>query len=243
MTRFDDNNQTTQEDKNCNNCDKIPNTTEYQENHSESVLENVNVPTPSDKTSLPLSIAHIREEEELHETMEKNPIKTPENNNTSEPLIPETVNSVSVSSSDLNLSSFPLKERNFLPKLRESTSFDPRESIIPRNLVISDNNGKENKNSQTESIEDNTIQCNEVSSSNIDIDNVSNEEEEAECSSVKNERHNLRSTKKGKSIDSRESEEEEKVKVSFFYCFFSDDIMLGYHFILPSYIIESEIRV
>lgn len=210
MTRFDDNTQTTQENNNFNNCDNVPNTADYQEHPSESVLENANNATPSGITSFQPSLTHIREEES-DRTPEKTSNKTP-----SEPLIPESVHAISVSSSDLNVSNFPLKERNFLPKLRESTSFDPREPIVPKNLVLSDNNnGKENKNSQTDMIEDNTIQCNEVSSSNIDIDNLCNEDEEAETASIKSERHNLRSTKKAKSGDViKESQEEEKVKVS-----------------------------
>lgn len=216
MTRFDDNNQQTQENNNCNNCDNQPNTAEYQESPSHSILDDMNVATPSGITSLPPLITHIREEESGN-TPEKSSTK-PENNDP-EHSTPETLSNVPVSSSDLNVSNFPLKERNFMPKLRESTSFDPREPVVPRNLVISDsNNGKENKNSQTEVIEDNTIQCNEVSSSNIDIDNVCNEDEDvrsnSSTSTVKIERHNLRSMRKGKSGDLNESEKEEKVKVS-----------------------------
>lgn len=212
MTRFDDNNQQTQEN---NNCDNIPNTAEYQENPSHSILDNVNVATPSGITSLPPLISHILQEEPSK--IPEKPSAKPSENDNPDPLIPDTVNNIPVTSSDLNVSNFPLKERNFMPKLRESTSFDPREPVVPRNLVINDtNNGKENKNSQTDVIEDNTIQCNEVSSSNIDIDNLCNEDEESESTSnAKQERHNLRSTKRGKNGDLKVNEEEEKLKVSF----------------------------
>lgn len=222
MTRYDDNNQQTQENNNYNNCDNHPNTAEYQENSSQSFPDNLNPATPSGITSLPPQIAHITEEEPSDKPPVKGSTKPPENDQP-EPLLTETPTSAPVSSSDLNVSNFPLKERNFMPKLRESTSFDPREPLVPRNLIISDsNNGKENKNSQTDVNEDNTIQCNEVSSSNIDVDNVCHEDEEVESSSsssstssVKNERLNLRSMRKGKSVDLTGSEEEEKMKVKF----------------------------
>lgn len=221
MTRFDDNNQTPQENNNCNNCDNLPNTAEYQESSTDSLQDTSTVAPAVGITSFPPLIAHIREED-TNKTSEKSSNKPP----VPEPLIPELVTSLSVSSSDLNnVTNFPLKERNFLPKLRESTSFDPRESVIPRNLVINDsNNGKENKNSHTDVMNDNTIQCNEVSSSNIEIDSVCNEDEESESTSTKNERHNLRSTKKGRMSDMKEVVEEEKVKVrcfvfvSVFFC-------------------------
>ncbi|XP_057668002.1 uncharacterized protein LOC130900985 [Diorhabda carinulata] len=91
-----------------------------------------------------------------------------------------------VSSSDLTTTNFPLKERNFLPKPRESTSFDPR---------VSDS-GKENLK------EDNTIQCNEVSSSNIEI-----EEDEEGNNVTKSGKRNLRSggEKRKLEIDENES--------------------------------------
>lgn len=214
MTRFD-NNQQTQESSKCNNCDNQPNNAEYQENIPQSFSDNTNTATPSGITSLPPLIAQIGEEEQPSKTMETNSTKPSDNN--PEPLISESPSSTPVSSSDLNVSNFPLKERNFMPKLRESTSFDPREPLVPRNLVISDNNnGKENKNSQTDLNEDNTIQCNEVSSSNIDVDNMCSEEVESSSTSssiIKNERLNLRSMRKEKSGDLIGSEEG-KIKVS-----------------------------
>lgn len=118
-----------------------------------------------------------------------------------------TSETVSVSSSDLTIN-YPLKERNFVPKLRESTSFDPREPI-PRNLIS--DNGKENQKSTQNTVEDNTIQCNEVSSSNIELDSSCTEEEEIDGNS-RIEKHNLRSTKKG-NYD-KVGFEEEKVRVS-----------------------------
>lgn len=102
-----------------------------------------------------------------------------------------TSENVSVSSSDV-IMNYPLKERNFVPKLRESTSFDPREPL-PRNL--NSDNGKENQKSAQNVNDDSTIQCNEVSSSNIELDSTCLEEEEVETS-TKVEKHNLRSSKK-----------------------------------------------
>lgn len=65
-----------------------------------------------------------------------------------------------ISTSSENISSnYPLKERNFIPKLRESTSFDPREPHRPSDV------GKENN---TLTPDDNSIQIHEISSSNIE---------------------------------------------------------------------------
>ncbi|CAG9861227.1 unnamed protein product [Phyllotreta striolata] len=88
--------------------------------------------------------------------------------------------STSVSSSDLMTNNFPLKERNFLQK--------PRENTGPLN------SGKENFKSQN--TEDN-IQCNEVSSSNIEVDSLCIEEEENDVQG--RNKHNLRSCRKDKS--------------------------------------------
>ncbi|XP_056647402.1 uncharacterized protein LOC130452102 [Diorhabda sublineata] len=103
-----------------------------------------------------------------------------------EPVKEESRETTPVSSSDLTTTNFPLKERNFLPKPRESTSFDPR---------VSDS-GKENLK------EDNTIQCNEVSSSNIEI-----EEDEEGNNVTKSGKRNLRSggEKRKLEIDENES--------------------------------------
>lgn len=136
------------------------------------------------KKNLPergLKIMTRFDEESTQDTScDSNPPETEQNQTpvTPEPPVKEECESqsretVPVSSSDLTTTNFPLKERNFLPKPRESTSFDPRE---PR---VSDS-GKENLK------EDNTIQCNEVSSSNLDV-----EEDEEEGN-----KRNLRSGRK-----------------------------------------------
>lgn len=211
MTRFDENVQSLQENNNAHTCNSLPMAENYRQETPAEML-NTNTASPSEITSLQ---PHKDDETShssalINRTMERNSLEP-------EPPLH------SVSSSDLIHSNFPLKERNYLPKLRESTSFDPREpQDVPRSsTLVSDSsnisNGKENKNSQTAVDEDNTIQCNEVSSSNIDIDNVCNDDdEEVESSSggAKVEKHNLRSGKKAKNGDHHLKEvEEEKIKV------------------------------
>lgn len=68
------------------------------------------------------------------------------------------ISAITTSSEDIS-SNYPLKERNFVPKLRDSTSFDPREPHRPSDA------GKENN---TLTPDDNSIQIHEISSSNIE---------------------------------------------------------------------------
>ncbi|KAG5875656.1 hypothetical protein JTB14_018654 [Gonioctena quinquepunctata] len=193
MTRFDDENSS--QENNLNNCDNTHE--ETNETTSQTVLEPVPEPTPASSSPapcIPLSSS----------------IETGESQN-SNPKVPSE--SAPVSSSDLTVN-FPLKERNFLPKCRESTSFDPRETL-PRNL--GSDNGKENLNSSHDS-NDNTIQCNEVSSSNIEVDHTCNDEENV-TEWIKFPKLTLRSGRKVKSevltsSKSRGCEEEEKSKIS-----------------------------
>ncbi|XP_044260748.1 protein phosphatase 1D [Tribolium madens] len=83
----------------------------------------------------------------------------------------EDAEASSVTSSEVTSNCFPLKERNFASKPRESTSFDPKE--------VED---KENK--------DESIQINEISSSSNECDENSNE----------TPIHNLRSGSKGRVV-------------------------------------------
>nr|CAI5863472.1 unnamed protein product [Callosobruchus analis] len=123
-------------------------------------------------------------------------------------LSPPSIENAPVSTSDLNVSNnscshsanFPLKERNFLLKPRESTSFDPRDPLQQTPCFSPPDNGKENQKTNLNSppVDDNTIQCNEVSSSNIEVDSI--EEENDPTPNIRSAKHNLRSTKKESNI-------------------------------------------
>ncbi|XP_023019638.2 protein phosphatase 2C [Leptinotarsa decemlineata] len=174
MTRFYGENSS-QEKNNPPNCDNTP-SEEPNQATSQTILETV--PEPEQTPSVPAE-----------------PTPIPENveNNEDQNLYPTVLSeSMPVSSSDLTVN-FPLKERNFSTKSRESTSFDPREPL-PLNL------GSDNEKENVKSVDsnDNTIQCNEVSSSNIEVDNTCNDEEPILERSVTTSKHNLRSGKKGK---------------------------------------------
>uniref|UniRef100_A0A6P7GT77 Protein phosphatase 1D n=1 Tax=Diabrotica virgifera virgifera TaxID=50390 RepID=A0A6P7GT77_DIAVI len=175
MTRFDGG--STQESSCSSNCDSSP-----IDNHpledvasSNTILESVPDPTPI-----------------LHQLQHPSNPLPQHNKDECLPVTSLPIESTSVSSSDLTstMTNFPLKERNFLPKPRESTSFDPREPWVS-------DSGKENCKSQAQDKEDNTIQCNEVSSSNLEVDSTCLEDEE-EDNFQRNGKHNLRSGKKTK---------------------------------------------
>ncbi|XP_064214659.1 protein phosphatase 1D [Tribolium castaneum] len=85
---------------------------------------------------------------------------------------PESTNGEAEASPVTSSDSFPLKERNFASKPRESTSFDPKEAEDKENL------------------KDESIQINEISSSSSDCDENSNEAPI----------HNLRSGGKGRVV-------------------------------------------
>lgn len=102
----------------------------------------------------------------------------------------------SVSSSDIS-SNFPLKERNFVPKLRESTSFDPqvksnidndKENLLNKTAQPPQQQQQQQPNNK---IDDNSIQINEISSSSNEIENCDDMERNDRFSN----KHNLRSNK------------------------------------------------
>nr|CAH7748962.1 unnamed protein product [Callosobruchus chinensis] len=139
-------------------------------------------------------------------------IESPPNLVSTECLSTSNNENAPVSTSDLNVSNnscshsanFPLKERNFLPKPRESTSFDPRDPLQQTPCFSPPDNGKENQKSNLNSppVDDNTIQCNEVSSSNIEVDNI--EEENEATPNIRSAKHNLRSTKKESNVENED---------------------------------------
>ncbi|CAH1118416.1 unnamed protein product [Phaedon cochleariae] len=145
-------------------------------------------------------------------TLLASPTDCAEDENKSEfPATESAPEITSVSSSDLTAIS-PLKERNFLPKARESTSFDPRELTPKPSDVIEKENQK-----TLEHRPDDTIQCNEVSSSNIEPDSV--DKEESAESSGKTAKRSLRSGTKEKAAElvparTKTSKEQEKPKIS-----------------------------
>lgn len=174
MTRYDGNNP---QENNPNNCDNPP-LEECSRELPQTILDRV----PEPILAAPEFI-DIPSGNNDNATTDENKTEC----STSTPEIPP------VSSSDLT-SSFPLKERNFLPKTRESTSFDPREPATRPSSSIADN-GKENLE-ESQSTDD-TIQCNEISSSNIEVDSTCDEEGVVDSTSKSNKR-NLRSAKTGK---------------------------------------------
>ncbi|KAJ8930563.1 hypothetical protein NQ314_016625 [Rhamnusium bicolor] len=152
MTRYDGNSP---QENNCNNnCDNNQ-VEESSEDPAQTILETVPEPTPA-VAALPEAVLNT------------NNNNKDENTGMCTTNIPENT---PVSSSDLT-AGFPLKERNFLPKTRESTSFDPREPLARPSVGL--DNGKENLTASPSS-EDN-IQCNEISSSNIEVDSTCDEE-------------------------------------------------------------------
>lgn len=199
MTRFDDNNP---QENNPNNCDNPP-LEESSREAPQTILECVPEPIlaapeliepPSSDTN------NVTKEENKTECSTSNPETTP------------------VSSSDLT-SSFPLKERNFLPKVRESTSFDPREPATRPSSSIADN-GKENLKASQNT--DDTIQCNEISSTNIEVDSTCDDESVMD-STNKNIKRKLRSAKSEKNevpVKSKSTESGGGSKVKLLIIFF-----------------------
>lgn len=209
MTRFDGNNP---QENNSVNCDNPP-VEETSGEPAQTVLEHV----PEPMLAVP-------------ELIEPPPTN---NNNTSKEedkteCSTSTPESIPVSSSDLT-SSFPLKERNFLPKTRESTSFDPREPATRPSSSVADN-GKENlKESQNT---DDNIQCNEISSSNIEVDSTCDDEAVVDSTS-KTIKRNLRSTRTGKTETPAKSKSENggSLKVIFNFSCFPAELDLRNYFV------------
>lgn len=158
-------------------------------------LENIAKPVVPVVPSETISSPTVPEKEKIEEHINK----------AAEKLCSEvTSDNVPISSSDVS-SKYPLKERNFVPKLRESTSFDPREPCRLSDI------GKEN---DTEKIDDKSIQINEISSSNIQ--ETSTEDDGNVESTVKNDLEKdgkcvLRSSSK-KVVKNGENEEKKAAK-------------------------------
>lgn len=127
--------------------------------------------TVTDGNKLVVPIETSTKEQNTEEKIEENCDKT---------ILDEPNSNISISSSDVTSNS-PLKEPNFVPKLRESTSFDPRDPELVENIE---------KGTSEKKVEDNTIQINEISSSNIEEsiveeDKIANENNNTEVQSQK----------------------------------------------------------
>lgn len=208
MTRFDGNNP---QENSTINCDNPP-VEEASGEPAQTVLERV--PEP------------ILAAPELIEPPPSNDASNEENKTECSTSTPE---STPVSSSDLT-SSFPLKERNFLPKTRESTSFDPREPATRPSSSVMDN-GKENLKASQNT--DDTIQCNEISSSNIEVDSTCDDEAVVDSTSKTNKR-NLRSAKTGKIEAPAKSKSENggSLKVIFNFSWFRAELIVKNYSVL-----------
>ncbi|CAH1982466.1 unnamed protein product [Acanthoscelides obtectus] len=225
MTRFDGSQRDDTKEAGCStacsnlvpsgDCDTAPadaascskSSTERLESILEPVIEVVPAPIPVTPEVLNAAPKDVT-------TLELDMPESPASSNKECLTASSNENAAPVSTSDLNVSNnscshstnFPLKERNFLPKPRESTSFDPRDPLQQTPCFSPPDDGKENQKSNMSSpssVDDNTIQCNEVSSSNIEVDSI--EDENESTPNIKSAKHNLRSTKK----ESRSEEREE----------------------------------
>ncbi|XP_044762867.1 protein phosphatase 1D [Coccinella septempunctata] len=118
--------------------------------------------------------------------------------------------------SEVSSNPLPLKERNFVPKARDSMSFDPREPYSPSKLQ----NEKENQLDKSKDTLEVSVQINEISSSSTDLFESVEEEPENDQGSLI--RHNLRSMGKFKELPAteqkpklkRKSNEEEPLRKS-----------------------------
>lgn len=100
--------------------------------------------------------------------------------------------------SEVSSNPLPLKERNFVPKPRDSLPFDPRESCSPSKLQ----NEKENQSDEAKGTAETSVQINEISSSSTDLfENVEEETDDDQSSLIK---RNLRSMGKFKAASSTE---------------------------------------
>ncbi|KAF7286640.1 hypothetical protein GWI33_004673 [Rhynchophorus ferrugineus] len=151
--------------------------------------------TTSGKTATPETLVTVSKTDVKDTREEENITQDKSIEKCDKALFPEPNSNISISSSDIS-SNFPLLEnsdKTFVPKLRESTSFDPRETLKQNVEPLLGN-----KDKIVLVHEDNTIQINEVSSSNIE-DNVLEEDKVSiDCEEQKPQ---VRTKKGSKSID------------------------------------------
>lgn len=107
--------------------------------------------------------------------------------------------------SEVSSNPSPLKERNFLPKPRDSMSFDPREPHSPKKQ-----NEKENQSDESEHVPETSVQINEISSSSSEL--FESVEEEVDNDQANPKRHNLRSAGKHKELLGSVAEQKQKLK-------------------------------
>ncbi|KAK9876475.1 hypothetical protein WA026_012788 [Henosepilachna vigintioctopunctata] len=105
----------------------------------------------------------------------------------------------SITSPEVSSNSHPLKERNFVHNLKESTSFEPKESYNPERVHI-----EKKYEINCEQIMDNSIQINEISSSSSDL--FEHIDEEWENDSNTPNKHNLRSSGKDLFVSQNKTE-------------------------------------
>ncbi|KAJ8979813.1 hypothetical protein NQ317_001304 [Molorchus minor] len=171
MTRFDGNNP---QENDCNNCDSPQLEEASQSNPAQTLLENIPAPMPA-PPHLPDTLPKINNNNTNNNKEEKSNCATSSAENTP------------VSSSDLTLN-FPLKERNFLPKLRESTSCDPREPLPRPSLApIMLHKAATTTSSAMRSLP-----------VTLEVDSNCEDEGLIDSTNSRNGRHNLRSSRKTK---------------------------------------------